>query len=113
ELAALPADAGYMLTMGASPANGLNYSLWSKTGGEEFADQGVADWCPTATVAEAASRLPSETAFTLAGGSNLDRVTIGTAALWGSELVRVDALDTSTGAVTFGRGVGDTPPVDH
>lgn len=113
ELAALPADAGYMLTMGASPANGLNYSLWSKTGGEDFADQGVADWCPAATVVESASRLPSETAFTLAGVSNLDRVTIGTAALWGSELVRVDALDTTTSAVTFGRGVGDTPPVDH
>lgn len=113
ELAALPVDAGYLLAMAARPGNGINFSLWTKADGEEYADQGVADWCPTALVVEAATIDSSQTAFTLSGGKDLDRVTVGTAALWGSEAVRVDAIDPDTGAVTFGRAVCDTVIAEH
>lgn len=113
ELAALPADAGYLLAMAARPASGINYSLWTRADAEEFADQGVADWCPSATVDQAATIDPAEVEFTLSARRDLDRVEVGTAALWGDELVRVDALDADTGAVTFGRAVGDTVIQEH
>ena len=71
----------------------------------------VASWCPTATVVEAGTF--GGTAYTLAGGVRLDQVEIGSAALWGDEIVRVVSLDISTGAVVFGRGCADTVPQSH
>src|SRR3546814_2858278 len=44
---------------------------------------------------------------------DLDQVDIGTWAQIGSELVRVDAINTGTGQLTVGRGVLDTVPVKH
>lgn len=113
ELAALPLDAGFVLAMAARPSNGTNFSLWTKADAEDYVDQGVVDWCPTGLVVEGASIDPDEVAFTLGDARDLNRVAVGTAALWGAELVRVDAIDAGTGAVTFGRGVGDTVPHEH
>jgi len=113
ELAALPVDVGYLLAMAARPANGTNFSLWTKADAEAYVDQGVGDWCPTAVITEAATFDGSETDFTFTGGKDLDRVEVGTAALWGSETVRVDSLDRDAGTVTFGRGVGDSVVQEH
>lgn len=111
DLAALDEDAGFILAAGVKPGNGQGYALLTRPAAGEFDRAGTFDWCPSAVVVEAAGY--TDTGFTLAGGSLLARVEIGTAALWGSELVRMDALDLVTGAVEFGRGVGDTVAVKH
>lgn len=111
ELAALDADAGFVLAAGVKPGNGQGYALLTRPAAGDFERIGTFDWCPSAIVVEAAGF--TDTAFTLSGGSLLARVEVGTAALWGGELVRVDALDLVTGAVDFGRGVGDTVAVKH
>lgn len=108
ELAALPVDAGYLIAMGVRPANGKNFNLWTKADAEEYVDQGVADWCPSALVVEAGTIDPAQVAFTLASPKDLDRVEVGTAALWGNELTRVDAIDFDALTVTLGRACGDT-----
>src|SRR5690606_9365385 len=42
-----------------------------------------------------------------------DRVEAGSWALWGSEIVRVDAIDASAATCTLGRGCADTVPAAH
>jgi hypothetical protein len=110
DLAALPDDVGYLMAMAKQPSNGLNYLLETAAGSEAFAEHGVGDWCPTALVVEAVTADPAQTDFTLSSGSRLSDVVIGQAAWLGEELVRVDALDVGTGAITLGRACGDTVP---
>lgn len=111
DLAALDEDAGYVMAIGVRPGNGQGYALLTRPAAGEFERAGVFDWSPSAVVVEGAGY--TDTNFTLASGSLLARVEPGTAALWGSEIVRVDALDPVTGAVTLGRGCADTVAVKH
>lgn len=113
DLSVLAADAGYVMSIAARPAAGLhNYRLLTRPSGGTFEDRGTVDWCPAATVVGASGY--RDTTFTLSAGSLLDRVTIGTAALWGgTEIVRVDALNVGTGDITLGRGCWDTVPRKH
>lgn len=105
-------ESGFVAIAAAEPAGSpINYDLHTGADGNSLQDKGTGNWCPTANVVEASARL--DTAFTLANGSNLDRVSVGSWALWGSEIVRIDAITPSTGAVTFARGCIDTVPVDH
>jgi hypothetical protein len=113
ELGAMAADAGYVLAVASRPSSGLNYTLFTAAAGETLTDRGSGDWCPTALVVEAATRNPGDTSFTLEDGLDLSLVTVGTAALWGSELVRVDEIDIGAMTVTLGRGCGDTPAQLH
>lgn len=113
ELASLAEDAGFILVVAARPSSGLNYTLFTAAAGESLADRGSGDWCPTALITEFASRDPNETDFSLEAGSDLSLVELGSAALWGAELVRVDAIDLGVGIITLGRGCGDTTPQLH
>ena len=106
----LPADAGHLLAVAAAPAAGINYTMMVDAGGG-YLETGNGDWCPTATVVAASSWL--DTPFTLAGGTRLDEVVVGSAALWDNEIVRVDAINPTTGAVTLARACADTLPAEH
>ncbi|MHB1057234.1 MAG: hypothetical protein ACYC0F_05060 [Rhodanobacter sp.] len=112
DLAALPVDAGYLLTVASPAAAGAGYVIDTAAPGEDYTDRGTGDWCPTATIVQAAGY--ADTAFTLADGALLDRVAVGSWALWDDEIVRVDAIDVSAGTLTLGRGCADTVPAgDH
>lgn len=120
DLANVADDAGYLGTLAVRPnASALNYAIWSRALGEAFADSGVGQWCPSAIIpAQAGLDDPLHANFTLASGVDLSLVDVGSAALWGNdmataEMVRVDALNTTTGAVSFGRGCGDATPRVH
>ena len=110
DLDVLPDDAAYLLAVAADPAASRDYTMMVDAGGG-YLETATGDWAPTATVVEAASWL--DTAFTLAGGSRLDEVVVGSAALWDNELVRVDAIDPGAGTVTLARGCADTLPAEH
>jgi hypothetical protein len=111
DLSAMPADAGYLLTIATRPTAGTSYAINTAAAGEDYAERGAGDWCPTATINEAADYL--DTAFTLAAGELLDRVAVGSWALWDDEIVRVDAIDADAGTLTLGRGCADTVRQQH
>jgi parallel beta-helix repeat protein len=112
ELAGLATESGYLATVATRPAGtGLNYTIYSAADGEAYADRGTGDWCPSALILEAAAK--GDTTFTITGGSDLDQVEVGTAALWGDEICRVDAINATAGTLTLGRGCADTVPATH
>ncbi|WP_458068625.1 hypothetical protein [Rhodanobacter sp. BL-MT-08] len=111
DLAALAPDAGYLLTAASPPSGGVNYGVDTAATGEAYAERATADWTPIAKIVEAAGYL--DTAFTIASGQLLDRVDVGSWAMWDSEIVRVDALDTTANTVTLARGCADTLPAVH
>ncbi|MFI8609529.1 hypothetical protein ACIGFL_14585 [Pseudomonas sp. NPDC077649] len=112
-LALVDVTAAWLSTLAAKPTGlSLSYNLTTRPGASgAFIDRGVADWCPTAQLVGALSI--SATSATLTGGVDLDRVTLGQAALLDDEIVRVDAIDLVTGAITLGRGCADTVPAAH
>lgn len=110
DLEVLPDDAAFLLAVASAPASGIHYTMMVDAGAG-YTQTARGDWCPTATVVEAASWL--DTAFTLSGGTRLDEVVVGSAALWDAEIVRVDAIDPSTGAITLARACADTLPAEH
>lgn len=112
-LALLDVTAAWLSTLAAKPTGlSLSYNLTTRPGASgPFIDRGIADWCPTAQLVGALSI--SGTSATLTGGIDLERVTLGQAALLDDEIVRVDAINLVSGAVTLGRGCADTVPREH
>lgn len=113
ETAALASDAGYVAAVAARPPGfSLNFRLYARTGADPFEDVAAGDWCPSGALA--ASLAPSGATVTLTGASALDRVKVGELAMLGegvgAELVRIDAIDVGTSALTLGRGCADTVP---
>lgn len=108
-------SAAYMGTVAIAPTQmSLNYRLTTRVGTSgAFADQGIADWCPSALVVGAIARSAGPTVIQLSGMTRLDEVELGTAALINGEVVRVVALNTSTGVATIARGCIDTAPAQH
>lgn len=111
DLAALPGDVGYLMAVAADPATSRDYTIRVATAGGAYTDVGLGEWCPTALVVEEADFLSLD--FTLSDGKGLEQVTVGSGAFWGSELVRVDAINPATGVIRLGRACGDTVPVRH
>lgn len=115
DLAALPPETGFLLVGAVRPDGGVNFQLATKAGGEDYQFYGNGDYCPYANIVEAAPLADAvpRTAFTYDGDSQMDQVEVGSWALWGTEIVSVDALDTTAKTITFGRGCADTVPVPH
>jgi hypothetical protein len=117
DLDALPPDAGYLQTVAKDPASSRDYTIAVSTdGGSTYAGNSNGPWCPSALIMEGddLSAAPKQT-FTLADGTQLASVQVGSGALWDGEVVRVDALDVTTmpNTLTLGRGCADTVPQTH
>lgn len=108
---ALTEDAGY-LAMAAAKPQGVTYGfqLFARTGAAEFEQDGAGEWAAGGPLL--AGITESATILQLDPPRNLDQVSEGDLAMLGTgndaELVRVDAVNIPGGAVTVGRGVGDT-----
>lgn len=110
DLAVLPADVGYAESVASDPAQSRDFTMKVSAGGA-YADVDVGQWCPTATVNEAATY--DTTSFTLANAKLLAQVVVGAAALWDDEIVRVDAINVAAGTTTLARGCADTVAQQH
>lgn len=110
ELEALPADVGFLMAVGADPATTRNFTLVVDDGAG-FEDVADGNWTATALVVEGSDY--DATDFTLSAGRRLIEVVPGMPALWGEEIVRVDAINVITGEVTFGRSCADSVPTKH
>ena len=108
----LAADAGYLGALAGRPA-GIPYGfrLYTRIGSAAYTDHGHGDFIVTGTLSAAIGQ--AATVVTVVPDGDLSSVVIGTAAMLEDELVRLDAIDASTGVITLGRGCADTVPAAH
>ncbi len=111
----LPSDAGYLLAVADQPPGGQSYSLAVAAAGGGFESSATGDWCPLATVAGDATDIYSRaaTSIPISAIRRGELLVIGAAALWDTEIVRIDAIDIVAGAVVLGRGCADTVAAEH
>lgn len=114
-LARLDVTGALMTAVAAAPTSmSLSYSLTDRVGTSgAFVDRGEGDWCPTALLTAVLPIGAGPSVVTLASGDRLEEVFVGQAALIDDEIVRVDAINYSTGVVTLARGCIDTVPAQH
>lgn len=108
--ATLDVDAGFVGTLGSRPTGvAYDYTLMTRIANTgSYAERGSGDFAPVGFLA--VDLLPGALTAVLLNFSGLDLVVVGSEAMIGDELVRVDAIDSTTGAVTFARGCVDTVP---
>lgn len=105
-------DVGYLQVSAARPSSAYNAQFVVDSGAGYNVDDSIAmDFCPTATLVAGVGYLDS--AWSIENGVDLDQVSVGTHAQINNELFRVDAIDSSAGTLTVGRGVLDTVPALH
>ncbi|MTI73358.1 MAG: hypothetical protein FH747_06810 [Stenotrophomonas sp.] len=111
----LPPDAGYLLAVADQPPGGRSYSLVVAAAGGEFETSATGEWCPFATVSGDATVTygPGVTAIKISAIQRGEQLVIGAAALWDSEIVRIDAIDIVASEVVLGRGCADTVAAEH
>lgn len=113
ELAALGADASFLHAMAVRPsALAQSFQLVTRVSPNAYgpvSDTGL--WCPGGTLS--ADLHPADVSAVLVGAVDLSSIEIGSAALIGSEIVRVDAVDMATSTITIARGCADTVPASH
>lgn len=112
-LAGMDPTQGLALFLAQRPSGSINYSLYTAISGEGFADQGAADWTPTAIAQDAVGAAPEPVEVTLLDGVDLSNVEVGTAVQWDSEVCRLDAIDLAAGTATLSRACADTVPAEH
>jgi hypothetical protein len=89
-----------------------NYNITTRAGvSGPFVDRGIAGFTPSGTLVSDLSI--RGTSATIENFDDLSQVEVGTAALIDDEIVRVDALNPATGAMTLGRACLDTLPAVH
>ncbi|MBB2778323.1 UNVERIFIED_ORG: lysophospholipase L1-like esterase [Comamonas terrigena] len=111
---ALTPGAGLLHAAALRPSGmSLGFELVTRVAPADYAvvsDPG--DFCPGGLLAEGISA--TDTSITLeAGAHDMVHVAVGTAALLGDEVVRIDAVDAAAGAISIGRGCADTVPTPH
>lgn len=103
---------GIMVSLAARPsALSLNYELDARVDPQDFTYQAMGDFTPCARLKVDLDKLTKMTTVTDISDGAL--VSVGSAALIGGEVLRVDAFDPLTGEITFGRGCTDTLPAAH
>jgi hypothetical protein len=98
------------MAVAADPATSRDYTMMVDAGAG-YTETANGEWCATAIITESADL--DDTAFIFTAGDKLGAVAVGQPALWGAEIVRVDAIDAGAGTLTLGRGCADTVPVKH
>lgn len=110
ELAALPADIGFLFTVATPAGREVDYSL-EVDSGNGYVEQAESDWAATATSVFSVGTTEATVVITAARG--LDDMAVGRMVLWGSEVCRLDSVDLILGTLTLGRGCADTVASRH
>lgn len=101
-------ESAYVIAVAGTQSNATKAMLYD--GISSYSQVGVLDFCATATLGEDLNTYLEET-FSITGGKLLDQVTLGTWCQIDNELMRVDAISSTS--ITVGRGVLDTIPAKH
>ena len=110
----IDASAGYLAALALRPTGlSLGFQLQTRVGVSAWLTSAGGDFCPSAALASALPLGHGPSSVTLSAGIDLDQVFVGMTALVGGELLRVDAFDLGTMAITFARGCVDSVPALH
>lgn len=114
-LALLDPTMAYLASLAIAPTSmSQSYTLTDRVGSSgAFVTRENGDWCPSGLLVAAVAPTLTPVSVTLGSTTRLDEVVVGMAALLDDEIVRVDAVDHATGALTLGRGCADTVPAAH
>lgn len=114
DLALVGDTAGYLVALGARPANvSYNYDLRTRIGTAPFTTRGSGDFTPTGQLQDAIPASDGPTVVVLVNHAGLSGVNVGDECIIESEHCRVDSVDPDTGALTLARGCVDTVPAAH
>lgn len=110
--AALAADASFVAGAAVRPlADALDFALFARVGAAAYAEVGRGAFCPSGTLsAQLEQYSTTATIQSIVDGTLVD---VGTFAQIGQEIVRVDAWNATTGAITLGRGLHGTTAKRH
>ncbi len=90
----------------------INYELWTRPGAGDFVLADDAAFAPHGTLVSDIT--PNQTSLVIDNLRGVfNDIVLGTYGIVDSEIVRIDALNPDTGAVTLGRGCLDTVPAAH
>ncbi|NMY40570.1 hypothetical protein HBN76_04560 [Pseudomonas sp. WS 5013] len=105
--------AAYVAAVALAPTSmSLDYTLTDRVGGSgNFITRKSGDWCPSGLLVGALNKVA--TSISLTSTSRLDDVEVGMVGMLDQEMIRVDAINYSTGVLTIGRGCLDSVPEDH
>ncbi len=115
ELEQIDATSCYLGAIAARPSSlSYNFELLTRLGSSgSFTKRGPGDFCPNGTLSADMPRAAAPTIVTILSGDGLDQVVVGQAAMIDNEILRVNAIDPSTGIATLARGCADTVPAGH
>lgn len=119
DLDLLEPDSGFVASVADKPSSlTLRYALYDRIKGVgNYTSQAAGVFCSNAELAANCSYLDNRIVLRnvkmLTGSLMNGLVQAGTAALLGSEIVRVDAYDVQTNTLKIGRGCVDCVPVSH
>ena len=115
DISALVEDSGYAHMIVTEPVgiSTTNYQFWTNNGsGAAFTLEEELAYIPKATVPLSISK--TDTTISASSlPSSIDEINIGTYAYIGDEIVRIDAIRTTTNQIDIGRGCLDTVPAEH
>ncbi|WP_291990521.1 phage tail protein, partial [Luteitalea sp.] len=112
EVAARDPAAGFVVAAAVRPSGlSLDYGMRTRTGAEAYVEVDRGGFAPSGTLSAALGH--AATTATIANIVDGAEVAVGTYAQVGDEIVRVDAWDSGTGAITLGRGVHGTVAASH
>lgn len=103
-------EIGYVLGAVSRAPSAINARMWVDSG-TGYEDTGTVDFSPYGELLTNITK--TQTAFTLTAMEDQDEIVIGTHFQVDDEIMRIDSINTGTGAVTVGRGVLDTVPAEH
>lgn len=110
----LDSSSSFLGVLAARPSGlALGYHLQTRIGSAAYTTRGGGDFCPTALLVAAVPCQLAPVSIGLSAGIDLDVVRIGSAAMVGSEIMRVTALDLGAMTVTLARACVDTVPASH
>lgn len=110
ELASFTDSTCFAIGVALRPANtvSLGFDFQTKVGGATYETRERGNFAPYGTTTAAIG--PAATSVTLTAASDLSALAVGSAALLGTEIVRVTSVDPVTGVVGIARGCADTVP---
>lgn len=110
-------DGAFCGTLAARPSNtvAINYRQWSKVGAADYAERGLFDYTPTATLEAEITPTLTTTVLQLTGASDLGNVQVGDLCIIGEDMAtaewtEVSVIDLDNLEVTVYRGALDTTP---